>query len=73
MVSVLGPDIHATTRSSGFTSTGSGRLAALHLCTRYPLRLGKPRQCGIQSFPDTSAHGQHWECNPRPSDLEYVS
>ena len=33
----------------------------LDLCTRYPLRLGGPRQCGIQSLPDTSAHGQHWE------------
>ena len=42
----------------------------LDLCTRYPLRLGGPRQCGIQSLPDTSTHGQHWELNPRPSDLE---
>ena len=42
----------------------------LDLCTRYPLRLGGPRQCGIQSLPDTSTLGQHWESNPRPSDLE---
>ena len=42
----------------------------LDLCTRYPLRLGGPRQCGITSLPDTSTHGQHWESNPRPSDLE---
>ena len=42
----------------------------LDLCTRYPLRLGGPRQCGIQSLPDTSTHGQHWESNPRPSALE---
>ena len=42
----------------------------LDLCTRYPLRLGGPRQYGIQSLPDTSTHGQHWESNPRPSDLE---
>ena len=42
----------------------------LDLCTRYPLRLGGPRQCGIRSLPDTSAHDQHWEPNPRPSDLE---
>ena len=42
----------------------------LDLCTRYPLRLGGPRQCGIQSLPDTSTHGQQWESNPRPSDLE---
>ena len=42
----------------------------LDLCTRYPLRLGGPRQCGIQSLPDTSAHGQHWELNPRLCDLE---
>ena len=42
----------------------------LDLCTRYPLRLGGPRQCGIWSLPDTSTHGQHWESNPRPSDLE---
>ena len=40
----------------------------LDLCTRYPLRLSEPRQCG--SLPDTSTHGQHWESNPRPSDLE---
>ena len=42
----------------------------LDLCTRYPLRLGEPRQCEIRSLPDTSTHGQHWESNPRPSDLE---
>ena len=42
----------------------------LDLCTRYPLRLGGPRQCGIRSLPDTSTHGQCWESNPRPSDLE---
>ena len=42
----------------------------LNLCTRYPLQLGAPRQCGIQSLPDTSTHGQHWESNPKPSDLE---
>ena len=42
----------------------------LDLCTRYPLRLGEPRQCGIQSLPDTSTHGQHWESNAKPSDLE---
>ena len=42
----------------------------LDLCTRYPLRLGGPRQCGIRSLSDTSTHGQHWESNPRPSDLE---
>ena len=38
----------------------------LDLRTRYPLRLGGPRQCGIRSLPDTSTHGQHWESNPRP-------
>ena len=43
----------------------------LDLCTRYPLRLGGPRQCGIRSLPDNSTHGQHWESNPRPSDLEF--
>ena len=55
---------------------GSGRLRqpatvypTLDLCTRYPLRLGGPRQCGIRSLPDTSTYGQHWESNPRPSDL----
>ena len=42
----------------------------LDLCTRYPLWLGGPKQCGIQSLPDTSTHGQHWEANPRSSDLE---
>ena len=42
----------------------------LDLCTRYPLRVGGPRQCWIQSLPDTSTCGQHWESNPRPSDLE---
>ena len=42
----------------------------LDLCTRYPLQLGGPRQCGIRSLPDTSTHSQHWESNPRPSDLE---
>ena len=42
----------------------------LDLCTRYPLRLGGLRQCGIRSLPDISTHGQHWELNPRHSDLE---
>ena len=42
----------------------------LDLCTRYPLRLGGPRQCGIRSLPNTSTDGQHWESNLRPSDLE---
>ena len=56
---------------------GSGRLRqpatidpTLDLCTRYLLRLSGPRQCGFRSLPDTSTHGQHWESNPRPSDLE---
>ena len=39
--------------------------------TRYPLRLGGPRQCGIPSLPDTSTHGQHWKSNPRPFGLEF--
>ena len=42
----------------------------LDLCTRYPLRLGGPRQCRIRSLHDTSTRGQHWESNQRPSDLE---
>ena len=40
------------------------------LCTSYPLWLGGPRQCGIQSLPDTFTHGQHWKSYPRPFDLE---
>ena len=40
------------------------------VCTRYPLWLGGPRQCGIRSLPNTLTHGQPWESNPRPSDLE---
>ena len=32
----------------------------LELCTTYPLR----------SLPNTSTHDQHWESNPKPSDLE---
>ena len=51
---------------------GSGHLRppaaidpTLDLCTRYPLQLGGPRQCGIQSFPNTSAHAQHRELDPR--------
>ena len=41
----------------------------LDLCIWYPFWLGGWRQCGIQNLPDTSADGQHWESNPRPSDL----
>ena len=41
----------------------------LDLCTRYPLRLCRSKQCGLQSLPDTSTYDQHWESNPRPSDL----
>ena len=53
------------------------------LCTRCPLRLSRPGQCGIQSLPNTSTNGQHRELNqgdfraskspwlnPRSSDLE---
>ena len=40
------------------------------LCTRYPLRLGGPRQCGMQSLPNNSTHDQHWESKPTPSDPE---
>ena len=43
----------------------------LDLCTRHSLRVGGPRQCGIQSLFNTSTHGQQWESNPRPSDLEF--
>ena len=42
----------------------------LDLCTRYPLRLCGPRQCGILRLPNISTYGQHWESNPRPYDLE---
>ena len=40
------------------------------LCTRCPVRLGEQRQYGIGSLPDISTHGQQWESNPRPFDLE---
>ena len=43
----------------------------LDLCTRYPLWLGGLRQYGIRSLPDTSTHGQDWESNRRPSNLEF--
>ena len=43
----------------------------LDLRTRYPLWLGGPRQCGIQSLPDTSTHGLHWESNSRLFDLKF--
>ena len=50
----------------------------LDLCTRYPLRLGGPRQRGIRSLPDTCTHGQHWESldllilSPTPYPLGYM-
>ena len=50
-----------TCSSDFYLPPGSGRLRqpatidpTLDLCTRYPLRLGGPRQCGIQSL-------QHWQ------------
>ena len=62
-----------------YLTPGSGRLwqpatidPTSDLCTRYPLRLGGLRQCGIRSLPDTSTHGQHWEIpsgNPTPNLL----
>ena len=59
---------------------GSGRLRqpatidpTLDLCTRYPLRLGGPRQCGIRSLPDTSTHGQHWESSYSTTLLHMAS
>ena len=42
----------------------------LDMCTRYPLRLGGPKQCGIGSLFYTSTHDKCWKSNPRPSDLE---
>ena len=45
----------------------------LKLCTRYPLRLGGPRQCGMRSLPDTYTHGLLWESNPRSSESSALS
>ena len=42
----------------------------LDLCTRYPLRLGQLRQCGIQSWSNISTHDKYWESIPKPSYLE---
>ena len=61
-VVVYGPDIHHYTSPTDFTFP-LARWApmqpapvdpALDLCTRYPLRLGAPGQCGTWSLPDTS-------------------
>ena len=38
--------------------------------TRYPLLLNGQRKYEMRSLPDTSSHGQQWESNPRPFDLE---
>ena len=63
--------------SRPFTFPGRGHLRqpatirlTLDLCSRYPLQPGGLRQRGIRSLPNTSTHDQHWELNPRPSDLE---
>ena len=38
--------------------------------TRCPSLLGKQRQYGMASLPDTFAHSQQWESHPKPFDLE---
>ena len=53
-------------------------IQTLALCTRYPVRLGGPRQCGIWSLPDISTHGQHepqtfWSWGQRPIHLATCS
>ena len=58
------------TPSSGRVQQPATIHPILDLWTRYPLRWGGPRQCGIQSLPNTFIHGQHFGSNPRPSDLE---
>ena len=77
-VVVYSPDIYDYARSTDFTFSWQLRWApmqpaiidpTLDLCTRYPLRLGGPRQYGMWSLPDTSNHDQCWESNPRPSVL----
>ena len=35
------------------------------------LQLDGPRQCKLRRLPDTSAHDQHWESNPRLFDIDY--
>ena len=70
--------LHDNTCSANFTfplATWAAVQAATidptsDLCTRYPLRLAWVRQCGIQSLPDTSTYGQHWDSNPRPSNSD---
>ena len=76
-VSVYSPDIHVITHALQTLpppAVGAQQPATidptLDLCTRHPLWLGESRQCGIRSLPNTSTHGQHWESNLRPSDLE---
>ena len=73
-VSVWNPDIHVTTRvlqTLPPLAVGAQQPATIDP-TLDPTwsNLGGPMWCGIQSLPDTSMHGQHWESNPRPSDLE---
>ena len=36
---------------------------------RYPSLMGGQRQYGMRSLPHASTHDQHWESNPRPSNL----
>ena len=40
--------------------------------TRYPSLLGRQRQYGMRSLPNTSTQGQQWESNPRYFELSPV-
>ena len=63
-VVVYSPVIHDYACSTDITFSLARRVPmqpatinpALDLCTRYPLRLGGPRQCWIRSLPDTSTY-----------------
>ena len=70
------PDIHADARSSDVIFALARWKCSLQLLiqpwicapgTHYGL--GERSHSGIQSLPDNFTHDQHWESNPRPSDL----
>ena len=55
---------------SAFSAANAIHNSPIFRSTRYPLLLGGQRQYGMRSLPDTSAHDQQWESNPRPSDVK---
>ena len=56
---------------SSFSEANAFHNFPIFRSTRYSLMLGRQKQYGMQSLPDTAIHDQQWESNPKSSDLKF--